>query len=407
MTELDYHPDSKTTKRDARSPQPSPFTPSSLGETSSSFPLHQHQQTVPVETEPYYDIPDDDVAALLDGVSASGAAPNDELPPQYSALPPSRLGPDPLGPTSPFEESLPGKTFKNMSGDVQFYLDRRLDSDADYLQRWLEYQAAYPPRAFVRVEGSHNETRIRTEPSSSHGRRGSRHSETKTETQRVVDFDVRVELTPFLYSDIENRKSWRRVRTAGNLEKVHRGTVRATRAAGFGGSGSGSGGEETPTLKEWCYLFCAASGLKTFRLRKRVCGFDAEWLKPRLEALVRETGYQGRVEITFPVIGENLDVYNSSWVNEWRLTRWVRWIFFLTLMFLFVWPYLYFATRKWEVLFVEWDFSRQEGMGGKRYVSVSEDGWLRIWEKGIQRYVVLPSFHLEELLTFVPQGGPW
>ena len=51
-----------------------------------------------------------------------------------------------------------------------------------------------------------------------------------------------VELTPFLYSDVRRQTSWAELRTVDNFEKVRRGGVFASRAPGFGGSSSGSGG---------------------------------------------------------------------------------------------------------------------------------------------------------------------
>ncbi|CRK31625.1 hypothetical protein BN1708_018790, partial [Verticillium longisporum] len=194
----------------------------------------------------------------------------DDLPPLYTDEPSADGVRDPLLQIQDLHSKQHGLVPPHLvvpATGNEYHIDRRLDADPSFLQRHIEACAAIPPRAFVRLRGTH------TEPV----RRGD-----KTERQTHVDFDVRLELTPFLYSDIATHTSWRTLRTADNFAKVRRGTVFATRAPGFGGARA-PGGVVTaleagrPGLAEWCHRYCAShAGLKTFQLRREVTGWNED-----------------------------------------------------------------------------------------------------------------------------------
>ncbi|KAG6038461.1 hypothetical protein E4U41_004164, partial [Claviceps citrina] len=109
-----------------------------------------------------------------------------------------------------------------------YYLDGRLDRDPDFLANHIARLAMVPPRPFVRILGTH------TDKSGGAGAGAGDDDDDKSrETRQVTtDFDIEVELTHLLFSDIRSAQAWRTLRTAGNLEKVRRGTVLATRAPG-------------------------------------------------------------------------------------------------------------------------------------------------------------------------------
>lgn len=316
----------------------------------------------------------------------------DDLPPLYTDDPdaapvPAPLLPPDAGPASsilgPHAGYLVGLHHRDKSTGHEYYMDRRLDTDPVFLQKHVEMCALTPPRPFVQVRGTHSET----------VRKGD-----KTERREHVDFDVRVELTPFLYADVNTRASWRELHTAHNLEKVRRGTVFPTRARGFGGGGGGGGdapgvGPSAPGLAEWCHRYCAShAGLKTFLLRRTVVGFDEEGVAAKLEALIRNTGYRGHTTIRFPVEDAAVEVYNGCRTNRWRFVAWVQWFCYLTLLFVLTWPWLFFRTKRFEVAVAEWHFSRAaagEGRSGRReFVSVSEDQWYNMWARAIRKAVL-------------------
>ncbi|KAJ6440060.1 hypothetical protein O9K51_07951 [Purpureocillium lavendulum] len=385
------------------SPSPAPDPAARhLGESASSISLNTTGAAAPPSHGRYYDDPpphdeyadDDDY---------------DDLPPLYSdhdefAASNSNSGSSgnghghsrgggivPFNPLVPRGgEQLVQPFGHSRDGTTTYYMDPRLDEDPAFLLDHITRLAALPPRPFVRLRGTHKERRRGS---------GSGSNNNGSSTETVVDFDLRIELTHLLYTDIHTQSAWRSVVTASNFEKVRRGTVFASRAPGFGGSGGlapgfgGSGGlapeEGTPDLAEWCRRYCAAGpgGLRRFTLERRVAGWDWEALGRRLEGLAAATNYRGRCEVTFPVRDARVDVYSSCRTNRWRLTRWVRVLFYATLLFLLTWPWLALRTRRWDTQAAEWRASEPTSVPGrKRYAAgLSEEAWYAMWARALQR----------------------
>ncbi|KAK1966635.1 hypothetical protein LY78DRAFT_680802 [Colletotrichum sublineola] len=371
----------------AFSPDLPPFEPDSKKDNQppDAYSLHTN--------DPYFD---DEVAATS---SSSSSAPAHDLPPSYTDEPqdPSSTAKrHPITATTTAllaDEAGPSPLLfrKDPVTGAEIHTSRRLDTDPTFFESHITALAELPPRPYVRVRGTHTES--------------VRKRDDKTESKTVVDFDVRLDLTPFLYRDIAARRSWRELRTVDNFQKVCRGTVFPTRAPGFGGSsssaditGSGSAADRNrqPTLREWCHRYCAShAGLKTFTLFRTVTGFDEdEKLKGRLEDLVRATHYRGHIDISFPVQDARVDVYNTCRVNRWRWNPWVRWLFYLTFLWVFAWPYLFFRTKRFEVVEAEWPFSRrrrdpQTGrVTGREYVTLSELDWYNMWGRAISKAIL-------------------
>ena len=345
-------------------PSPNPATP--LGESAASLSLHAHTAGVSSAPQRYFD---DDPTELAD----------DDLPPLYS----DHEHDAPAGPFGVIDPLLPSGAaplevqpfLRDKVSGTEYYLDRRLDTDPVFLATHLDRLAQLPPRPHVHIRGTHHQS-VRKEDG-------------KSERRQVVDFDIHIELTHLLYQDIQSRQPFlRHVATAGHFEKVRRGTVFATRAPGFGGSG-GAAEEGVPDLAEWCRRFCASrAGLKNFVLERRVLGWDFDLLRTKLEALVRSTNYRGHVAVDFPVLNARAEVYNDCRTNRWRLTKWIEMLFVFTLLFLFSWPWLFFRTARWEVASAQWHMSSRDAQGRKRYASVSEDRWYNMWARPVQRAVL-------------------
>lgn len=359
-----------------------PTTP--LGEGASSISLHQSTNAstrTHIPRQQYFDEPpaDDDLPPLYSDHDADAVAPTDPLLPRGT----------PALDVTPFRNSdKSGKTY---------LLDARLDTDPGFLQSQLAVLAESPPRPLCHVRGTHTETR--------------RRNGDKDEQETVVDFDVEVELTAVLYTDARTGASWKRLTTVGNLDKVRRGTVLAKRAPGFGGGGGHAAESGTPTVEEWCHRYCAsAAGLKSFSLERRVTGWDFEHLERKLTKLIRDTNYQGHLAISFPVHNSRVEIYNDCRTSRWRLTKWIEILCYFTLMFLFTWPWLFFRTKRWDTVYVEWPL-RDPQTG--RYASMGEDQWFNMWARAIQaaclarRQGVLDQGDLQQLENpeCVPAAG--
>lgn len=265
--------------------------------------------------------------------------------------------------------------FRKDTNGPEYYVESRLE-DPVVLEKHTRYLATLPPRPYIRVVGTHNERHKK--------------SDNRTETRRVTDFDVRVEMTPYLYSDAQYRRSWSHLRTAENGEKTRRGTILKKRAKGAT-QNIEVGGDPKPPLEEWCHRFCAShAGLKCFTLRREVTGFDFPEVRHRLIQLVQDTNYRGNLDVQWVTGDETVEMYNETHTNRWRLTTWIRTVCFFTLMFIFTWPWLFFRTRRWEVVVAEWPFSRiKDGSRSEiEYVSLSEQQWYNMWARAIVKAVV-------------------
>jgi hypothetical protein len=158
-------------------------------------------------------------------------------------------------------------------------------------------------------------------------------------------------------------------------EPAHRGGWRKTKAPGYK-PGVMLTDEPTRTLKDWCEDFCASpSKLKAFRINRLVEGIEEDFIRRHLENIVRSTHYRGNTNITFRVDEKAVDIYSPTLINRWR-TGWVRWIFYLTFLWIITWPILFFMTKWWDVYEVKWWFRRDSVGGSRPYATISELEWV-------------------------------
>ncbi|KAI0155549.1 hypothetical protein BJ166DRAFT_499572 [Pestalotiopsis sp. NC0098] len=332
--------------------------------------------TNPGDSETFLPYNDDDAPELdIDAL--------DELPPVYSdvieeassSAEAPLLGGEASSSSAPAARS--SSQYRPHSTDAgtgaEYFIDGRLETPAK-LEKHVRHLAAKPPRPFIQILGTHQASKKK--------------SDGKSETVRETDFDITVELTPYLYSNAQYGKSWTQLRTVDNAEKVHRGTSLRKRAPGSK-QDLEVGGAPKPSLEEWCHRFCAShAGLKCFALRREMTGFDFAKVKEELHALVRSTNYRGNLQITLGSRDAVVEIYNEARINRWRLIGWLRFLFFITLTFLFAWPYLFFRTKRWEVAVAEWPFSRMAEGSAREYVSINEAQWYNLWGRAIIKAVL-------------------
>ncbi|KAF2191386.1 hypothetical protein K469DRAFT_720391 [Zopfia rhizophila CBS 207.26] len=254
--------------------------------------------------------------------------------------------------------------------DTQTLMDARYDMDPVYLEEGIRSFANTPPIPLVYIMGTHHETIKRGD---------------KKERKQFTDFRIVLNLQRYLKNNFDEQDTtWMNLRTAENGEKTYRGSFMRKRAPGF--KQDLEVGGPKPELREWCHRYCASSSsLRMFRLSRSVTGFDEAFLKNRIEGLIRSTGYRGHMSVTFPIEDKNVDLYTTNRINEWRLKKWVCWVFYLTFLWIFSWPYLFFATKRYSVVKAEWPFSTTDAHGNKRYTTVSEEQWFDKWHVGIRR----------------------
>ncbi|ORY17754.1 hypothetical protein BCR34DRAFT_474270 [Clohesyomyces aquaticus] len=301
------------------------------------------------------------------------------LPPSYTDSESAILPPMPIHHIQPPPTVIDHNKGFEMSGgkvivgNTQTIMDARYDNDPQYLEDGIRQFAHERPIPYAYIMGTHRET----------VRRGD-----KKETKTVTDFRVVISMQSCLWTNF-NAADTRslNLQTVENGEKAFRGTFMKKRAPGY--KRDLEVGNPKPELKEWCHLYCASPArLRIFRLSREITGFDETFLKGRLEGLIRSTNYRGHIDVQFPVAHKDVDIYTTNRINEWRLKKWVCWIFYLTFLWIFTWPYLFFATKRYSVVKAQWPFSTTDANGNKKYTTISEEQWFEKWHVGIKRLVL-------------------
>ncbi|KAJ4349763.1 uncharacterized protein N0V89_008381 [Didymosphaeria variabile] len=319
---------------------------------------------------PYRDDPDAvSLHTTPDDYNYNDAPDVEDLPPSYAdnhtAPVIHHITPTPSGRTN-HSEWFQLKNGKPQVPETQTQSNPRYDTDPVVLEEAVRSLANQAPYPLVYIMGTHRETVKRGD---------------KKETKDITDFRIVIDLQHHL------RQAEMTLRTVENSEKTYRGSITKCRAPGH--KQGIEVGDASPTLKEWCHRYCASPRLlRIFRLRRVVTGFEEEYLKKRLEGLIRSTNYRGHISVTFPVENRNVDLYTTNRINQWRLTTWIRWVFYLTFLWIFTWPALFFATKRYAVLKAEWPWSTTDSQGIKQYTTISEEQWFAKWHVGIRRLVL-------------------
>lgn len=261
--------------------------------------------------------------------------------------------------------------------ETSIRMDERLIEPTALYKYISEYLRMVPPRPGVRIHGYHYQTV---------------HQNNKKETKTVNDFDIMLSLQKYLPRSVETpagEGAWSAT-TVGNSERVHRGSWRRTRAQGST-QDIEVGNNAPPDLEHWCKEFCdSKSALKIFRVTRDVPGLDQEYLKAQITHIIRSTNYRGHIDISFPIEDKYIDVYSPHIVNKWRIS-WVRFLFYVSFLWILTWPILFFMTKRWDIYRVEWRFSWQEPTARgvvKKYATIDEGQWFTKHAKLIKSLVL-------------------
>jgi hypothetical protein len=187
----------------------------------------------------------------------------------------------------------------------------------------IREQASYPPTYYVQLHGSHTETR----------RQGNK--ETK---DKIDDFKIIINITHLLTPGRPG------LRIGGKLELLpdNKRGYRGTRFPSLNPTVSDV--EEADELRAWCDKYVAdPAGWKSFTLKREIRHHDTKRLEQLLRSAIQETNYRGHLSIDFPVSHQSVVVYSPGVINQWRITVWIRWVFYLTFLWIFAWPFLFFS----------------------------------------------------------------
>ncbi|KAF2852291.1 hypothetical protein T440DRAFT_466988 [Plenodomus tracheiphilus IPT5] len=279
------------------------------------------------------------------------------LPPSYAD---SEVSSAPAAFTTPIHHLPPPTTrtnhaspsFKNghpVVCSTQTLLDPLLDNDPVLLEKTIRANAQTAPVQYIYIIGTHRETIKRGD---------------KKETTDITDFRLVLNISPYLHPNFNaDDISPMALVTVENSTKAFRGGITKTRAPGAK-QDIEVGGAPKPSLTEWTHRYCASPrALRSFRLCREITGLNTTYLQQRIEGLIRATNYRGKIAITFPVEDANLDIYTATFINRWRLKAWVRWLFYLSFLWLVSWPLLFFATKRYAVVRAQWPYSVTDARG--------------------------------------------
>jgi hypothetical protein len=125
-----------------------------------------------------------------------------------------------------------------------------------------------------------------------------------------------------------------------------------------------------------------------FLFTREVEGLDEAFLRESIQSLIRATNYKGHLTVTFPTENPGVEIWSQHWINMWRNSTWICILFYITMLWIFTWPYLFFATKKYAVVKAVWPFSVPNVEGGRSFATMSEGEWFTRWQKVIEKAVL-------------------
>ncbi|PMD49087.1 hypothetical protein L207DRAFT_415193 [Hyaloscypha variabilis F] len=310
-------------------------------------------------------------AVLLDDVESF---PDEELP-AYTDTPPA-VTPSVSSSTAPHLTEYnyappPEPPFSSHDLNYTEYRTRfpNYSTSASDLSTFIREQLQYPATYMVQLYGTHTETR----------RNGNK--ETK---DKITDFYIRINITHLLGplgSGIteflpDNRRGYR-------------GTIIPRLPPSNGITLDEETGEDP--LSTWCQKYVSdPSKIKSFTLKREIQHHDTKKLEQLLRSAIADTNYRGHLSISFPKQHEKVVIYSPGTINEWRMTVWIRWVFYLTFLWIFAWPVLFLLTSRYEV--AKGIFQYADCAPGtnpcRRPRVMSEVQWFHRWESAIKRAAV-------------------
>lgn len=230
----------------------------------------------------------------------------------------------------------------------------------------LAEQAKYPPIYTARLKGTHSETV---------------HQKDKKETTTVIDFEILLDMTHLLVpnSNTPSDLKIQGLQYIPSSTKAHRGHRMKSVV-----SEDPEAGVETAIQAYTSSPF----PVRSFTLQRQILYHDQAALRNLLSSLVASTNYRGHLDVGFPVTLNRVTVYSPCWQNKLRDKTWLRWIFYLTFLWIFSWPYLWFVTRRWEVLTTQFPYSCDPACGNRKFVTKSEKAFFEEWRSSLRRAVL-------------------
>ncbi|KFY69118.1 hypothetical protein V496_00497 [Pseudogymnoascus sp. VKM F-4515 (FW-2607)] len=265
-------------------------------------------------------------------------------------------------------------------------------TSVETLLTFITQQAAYPPTYTLHVKGTHTETfRAR-------GDKGN-----KKET--VVDFDIKLSMTHLLicpnpvhqtntsHCTDERGTQCRYLLTPQAGEKAHRGTVFAnTKDINW----QPENGESM--IHAWCQAYIDdRSSLKSLEITRSVLLHDTPVVEGLVRRIVDGTSYRGHTKVYAVATESKIIIYSPHPINTLRQNKYLRWFTYLTFLWIFTWPALFFMTKRYTGITAAFPYRREkaENITAKNLNTITakplvmaETAFIASWHDSLRRAVL-------------------
>ena len=147
------------------------------------------------------------------------------------------------------DEVIEERVSEDRKGSTIARLSPTLSVDPVALKKFIIQQAAICPEPFIRIRGTHTVT--------------TRETNGQKKRQVVEDFDIKIDVTDTISrrslspNSAIPMKEWMKLQIVQNGTKAYRGGRTRSKAKGYKADLETS--QDTPSLDEFCHLFCASS----------------------------------------------------------------------------------------------------------------------------------------------------
>lgn len=262
--------------------------------------------------------------------------------------------------------------------------DPHLNEDGEALYRFLLSQASIPPTLVLHCKGSHDETHTRFVTHHDNG--NNRRTETEQYTEKVVDFDFKIDVgqhiigdpTHWSVADSAPGYRGRMFHEVGVGDDRHKATRAERKAAkswddersrkGFPPwiSSNYTWRQEQPsvmhsdsvlqsswTLRRWADDYCSSSKyLKEFDYEKVVYGWNFDAIVAATRSLIKSTYYSGDIYVGFETSRSLISVRSENRLSRMLSNGWIKFFLIITFIYPFLWLFKRFHSRgggTWKV----------------------------------------------------------
>ena len=139
-------------------------------------------------------------------------------------------------------------------------------------------------------------------------------------------------------------------------EKAHRGTVLANSKDI---NWQPEDGESM--IYSWCQAYVEdPSSIKSLEITRTVLLHDTSVVEGLVRRLVDSTSYRGHTKIQAVTTNSKIIIYSPHRINTLRQNKYLRWFTYLTFLWLFTWPALFFMTKRYTGITAAFPYRREE-----------------------------------------------